>query len=207
MSAVGFLAAPLAFDFVRSLPGGLDTLDWEAVQAAVAAMEAEGRAILGRSVPQEAIAFRRYADMRYRKQGDVIRVPIPAGPLDATRRAEIRASFEATYRGLYGHTVAGTPIDVVSWRVVASGPRPRLELARLTAAGRPEAARKGTRRAFVAERRDYAEVPVYDRYALAPGSTLAGPAIVEERESTVVIGEGAGLRVDPIGTLVVDLPR
>ena len=207
MSAVGFLAAPLAFDFVRSLPGGLDALDWDAVGAAVAAMEAEGRAILGRSVPEEAIVLRRYADMRYRKQGYEIRVPMPAGPLDPTRRTEIQAAFEAIYRGLYGHAVAGTPIDVVSWRVVASGPRPRLELARLAGGGRAEAARKGTRRAFVPERRAYAEVPVYDRYAVAAGSTLTGPAIVEERESTVVIGEGAGLRVDAIGTLAVDLPR
>ncbi len=207
MSAVGFLAAPLAFDFVRSLPGGLEALDWDAVRAAVEAMEAEGRAILGRSVPEEAITFRRYADMRYRKQGYEIRVPIPTGPLDATRHAEIQASFEATYRCLYGHTVAGTPIDVVSWRVVASGPRPRLELARLTGGGQAEAARKGTRRAFLAERQAYADVPVYNRYAMAPGSALAGPAIIEERESTVLIGEGAGLRVDPIGTLVVDLPR
>ncbi len=145
--------------------------------------------------------------MRYRKQGYEIRVPIPTGPLDATRHAEIQASFEATYRCLYGHTVAGTPIDVVSWRVVASGPRPRLELARLTGGGQAEAARKGTRRAFLAERQAYADVPVYNRYAMAPGSALAGPAIIEERESTVLIGEGAGLRVDPIGTLVVDLPR
>jgi N-methylhydantoinase A len=59
----------------------------------------------------------------------------------------------------------------------------------------------------VAESRAYADVPVYDRYTLAAGSTLTGPAIIEERESTVVIGTGAGLRVDPIGTLVVDLPR
>lgn len=207
MSAVGFLAAPLAFDFVRSLPGGLDTLDWDAVRAAVDAMEAEGCAILGRTMPEEAIAFRRYADMRYRKQGYEIRVPIPSGPLDATRRAEVQASFEATYGGLYGHIVAGTPIEVVSWRLVASGPRPRLTLAGPAGTGRPEAARKGTRRAFVAERRAYADVPVYDRYALSAGSALSGPAIIEERESTVVIGEGASLRVDPIGTLIVDLPR
>ena len=69
----------------------------------------------------------------------------------------------------------------------------------------PESARKGARRAFVPEGMGYAEVPVYDRYALGAGATLAGPAIVEERESTVVLGARARARVDEWGTLIVDL--
>ena len=128
MSAVGFLAAPLSFDFVRTLPGALDALDWTAVARAVAEMEAEGRAVLGQAIPADQVRFRRFADMRYRKQGYEIRVPLPDGPLDAARRDEIRRSFEAAYRAIYGHTVRDAPIEAVSWRVVAQGPRPALRL-------------------------------------------------------------------------------
>jgi N-methylhydantoinase A len=209
MSTVGFLVAPMSFDFVRTLPGGLDDLDWAAVEHVVDEMEAEGRAILGRTVPADGIELRRYADMRYRKQGYEIRVPLPAGRLDDTRREEIRASFEHAYRTLYGHTVRATPIDVVSWRVVAMGPRPRLPLPRAQGeAGSPvTAALKGHRSAYMPEAKGYADVAVFDRYRLAAGGAFQGPAIVEERESTVVIGAGASARVDEHGNLVAELPQ
>jgi N-methylhydantoinase A len=206
-STVGFLVAPLTFDFVRTLPGGLDDVDWTAVTAAVDEMESEGRAILGRTVPPAQVTFRRYADMRYRKQGYEIRVPIPAGPLDAARRDDVCRAFEDAYRSVYGHTVRATPIDVVSWRVVAMGPRPELALPRAggTAGTSAENARKGRRRAWVPEGKGFADVAVYDRYALATGVAFEGPAIVEERESTAVIGAGARARVDEWGNLIVEL--
>ena len=49
-------------------------------------------------------------------------------------------------------------------------------------------------------------VPVHDRYALAEGTVLHGPVIVEERESTVVIGEGAVVGVDGACNLIVEMP-
>ncbi|HVQ76617.1 MAG TPA: hydantoinase/oxoprolinase family protein [Candidatus Binatia bacterium] len=207
MSTVGFLVAPMAFDFVRTLPGELDDLDWPAVARALEEMEDEGRAILGRAVPGHEVTFRRSADMRYRKQGYEIRVPLPAGRLDASRRDEVRRSFEDAYRALYGHTVAAAPIDAVSWRVVATGPRPQLTLPRAVSApdASAAAARKGARLAWAPERRRLEPVPVYNRYALAAGTAIEGPAIVEERESTVVLGAGARTHSDEWGTLIVDL--
>ena len=68
-------------------------------------------------------------------------------------------------------------------------------------------ARKGARRAWVPEARGFADVPVFDRYRLAAGVTLSGPAIVEERESTVVLGAGTWARVDEWGNLVADVGR
>jgi N-methylhydantoinase A len=206
MSAVGFLVAPLSFDFVRTLPGGLDTLDWTAVARAVAEMESEGRAVLGRTIPADQVRFRRFADMRYRKQGYEIRVPLPDGPLDASRTDEVRRSFETAYRAIYGHTVRDAPIEAVSWRVVAQGPPPSLRLPASPGAGRdPRAARKGLRRVYLPDARGYEEVPVYDRYALGAGTTLDGPAIIEERESTVVVNAAARIRVDDHSNVVAEV--
>ena len=207
MSAVGFLVAPLSFDFVRTLPGVLDALDWGAIAGTVAEMEAEGRAILGRTIAADRIRFRRFADMRYRKQGYEIRVPIPDGLLDASRRDEIRRNFESAYRAIYGHTVRDAPVEAVSWRVVTQGPRPSLRLPTSARGGRDaRAARKGVRRVYVSDARGYAEVPVYDRYALGAGATLEGPAVIEERESTVVVGAVARIRVDDAANVIVEVP-
>jgi N-methylhydantoinase A len=208
MSAVGFLVAPLSFDFVRTLPGALDALDWGAVARVVGEMEAEGRAVLGRTIPADHIRFRRFADMRYRKQGYEIRVPVPGGTLDASRRDEIRRNFEAAYRAIYGHTVRDASIEAVSWRVIAQGPRPPLHLPTSPGAGRdPRGALKGARRAYLPDARGYVEVSVYDRYALGAGVRLEGPAIIEERESTVVVGAATPIRVDDASNVIVEVPR
>jgi N-methylhydantoinase A len=206
MSAVGFLVAPLTFDFVRTVPGALDALDWAAAARAVGEMETEGRAILGRTIRAEQVRFRRYADMCYRKQGYEIRVAIPDGSLDAGRRDEILARFEAAYRAVYGHTVPDAPVDVVSWRVVAEGPRPALALPASAAAGAdPRRALKGRRPVYLPDARRHVDVAVYDRYALGAGAVLEGPAVIEERESTVIVPGPARIRVDEASNLVVDL--
>jgi N-methylhydantoinase A len=66
-------------------------------------------------------------------------------------------------------------------------------------------AHKGSRRAYFPERYGYVETPVYDRYALKPGAEFAGPAIVEERESTLIVGVGGRARVDDRLNVIVEL--
>jgi N-methylhydantoinase A len=206
MSAIGFLCAPLAFDFVRSLPGRLEAMDWGAVNAALADMERQGREVLRRTLPKDRISFRRYGDLCYRRQGYEIRVPVPAGELGAQSQAAIRDAFEQAYGAIYGHVLPDLAIDVVSWRVVAQGPRPMLHSPTTLAAGAGgESALKGRRPAYMPELEGFAEVPVYDRYRLPSGAAFDGPAIVEERESTVVLGAGARARIDDALDLIADL--
>jgi N-methylhydantoinase A len=205
MSAIGFLCAPLAFDFVRSLPGRLETMDWGAVNGVLADMERQGVEVLRRTIPKDRIAFRRYGDICYRRQGYEIRVPVPAGALGPHSQAAIRDAFEQAYGAIYGHVLPDLEIDVVSWRVVAMGPRPVLRSPSVLAAGAGESAQKGRRRAYLPELEGFADVPVYDRYRLRPGAAFDGPAIVEERESTVVLGPDARARIDDSMNLIADL--
>jgi N-methylhydantoinase A len=205
MSALGFLCAPLAFDFVRTLPGRLEAMEWDAVNAALAAMEREGARVLGRTVAQDRITFRRFGDLCYRRQGHELRVPVPTGALAAPSQSAIRQAFEQAYGAIYGHVLPELEIDVVSWRVVAEGPRPVLRSPAAAASSAGGAALKGRRPAYMPEFDGFAEVPVYDRYRLGPGDAFEGPAIVEERESTVVLGPDACARVDDALNLVADL--
>lgn len=205
-SALGFLVAPFAFDYVRSLYAPLDALDWEAANGLLAAMEAEGAATLaGAGVPPHDMTFRRTVEMRYRGQGHEVPVPLPDGPLSDASRPALAAAFEDVYTRLYGRTAPGVALETLTWRVVASGPRPEISLAASDAGnGDAAAALKGERPIYRPEAGGFVSVPVYDRYRLGPGAAFAGPAVVEERESTVIIGGGA-TRVDEYRNLVVSL--
>jgi N-methylhydantoinase A len=91
----------------------------------------------------------------------------------------------------------------VSWRLLASGPRPGVNLR--SAPGSAGDARKGERPVYFPEWEEHRPVPVYDRYRLAAGASFEGPAIVEERESTTVIGPRARVEVDASRNLSVVL--
>ncbi|HEX5500423.1 MAG TPA: hydantoinase/oxoprolinase family protein, partial [Thermomicrobiales bacterium] len=204
MSAIGFLNAPLAFDFVRSAPGRLDDLDWARVSELLAAMEAEGAALLTEAgLKPDDIAHQRSADMRYVGQGHEVRVALPPGPLAAADVSALREAFEAEYRRLYGRKGPPVAVEAITWRVVSSGPIPHLRLHPAESAVATGDARKGTRRAWMPEAGGLSDVPVYDRYRLRPDDAIAGPAIVEERESTVIIPPLARCVVDRQWNLVV----
>src|SRR5262249_6521616 len=141
-------------------------------------------------------------DMRLAGQAHHIAVPVPAGPLDAGSAAAIAQAFQQTYAGLFKRAAPEVGIEALNWRLSVSGPRPALRLAPPRATpgnGR----RQGPRPAYLPEAQAFVEVPVYYRPALVPGDAFAGPAIVEERESTAVIGPGRQVTVDPSLNLII----
>lgn len=207
MSAIGFLTAPLSMSFARSLPGKIDTLDWTGAAQAIAEMEDQGRTILGRTIDAGTVSFRRFADMRYVKQGFEVRVPLANDPVSEGYGRVLQDAFEEAYRAIYGHTLPDVPIEVVSWRIVAEGPKPKLKLPKAAGSDGSDVsnALKGHRAIYIPARKALAEAPVYDRYRLSSGSNLSGPAIVEERESTVVVNGAGQIRVDENCNLIIDL--
>jgi N-methylhydantoinase A len=126
-------------------------------------------------------------------------------------------NFETAYRALYGRTAQGVAIEALNWRLVVSGPPREVRMdsardrgdegSRRKLAAPDDKALKGRRPAYFAEAAGFVETPVYDRYRLAPGATVEGPAIVEERESTAVIGPRGHVRVHESLMLHVELPR
>ncbi len=209
MSSIGFLTAPLTLDFARSYPGTLDGLDWAAVAGILREMQEQGREILHRTIEEDQIRYEHFADMRYVKQGHEVRVPIPPGDFGADHLEQIRRSFEDAYSAIYGHTMQGAEIEVVSWRVLASGPRPDLILPQADPqeSSDPATALKGHRAMFLPDEKSVADVPVYDRYKLSSGASFDGPAVIEERESTVVVNGPATIHVDQHANLVIDLSK
>jgi N-methylhydantoinase A len=109
---------------------------------------------------------------------------------------QITAEFEETYRGLYGRKGPDVALEIINWRLVASGPRPEMNLHLPRDTSDNGHARKGSRRAYFPESGGFFETAVYDRYAFKPGVEFTGPAIVEERESTLIVGQRGRGRVD-----------
>jgi N-methylhydantoinase A len=112
-------------------------------------------------------------------------------------------SFEAEYNELYGKVDDENPIELASIRVYVSQPVPHLDIAKPTAT--MDAEPKSLREVYVSSKTGTAIVPVYERTDLCIGQLIMGPAIVEERESTTVIGDGDKLTVNNRGCLEVDL--
>jgi 5-oxoprolinase (ATP-hydrolysing)/N-methylhydantoinase A len=202
-SAFGFLAAPLSFEQVRSrVVGWRQGFDAVAVEALLAELEAEGRRLLSEAgVAARDVSVERSADMRLVGQMHDIRVPLPASPITDASLGELRRAFEAVYAARYTKVPEGAPFEAINFRVQCRGPAPALSLAGAAGGGATGEKRKGVRRALFEGRA--AETPVYDRYALVPGDRFAGPAIIEEREATTIIGPADSVRVDEHLNLVI----
>ena len=206
-SAFGMLTAPLAFDFVQSYVTSLSDVNFEVLDHLYADMEQRGRTLLTAAGVTGDMTLTRSADMRYLHQGFEIRVPLPAGRLTMDDLSALRSAFADEYERLYKRLNPGVEIEVVNWRLVASGPPPHIVLPAAAPTGRSlSAARKGERPVYMPEHNGYVPCRVYDRYGLPVGESFQGPAVVEERECTVVIGPGATASVDAEQNLVITLP-
>jgi N-methylhydantoinase A/oxoprolinase/acetone carboxylase beta subunit/N-methylhydantoinase B/oxoprolinase/acetone carboxylase alpha subunit len=207
-AALGFLVAPISFEFVTSLPGVLGELDLREVNRLLGDLESQGRALLTEAgVPASDVTVTRRAEMRLLGQVHDIAVSLPASPLRAEDLPAIEAAFTAEYARLYTHVYTGTVIQAINWRVLTAGPAPTIDVEGQEGVTASQTTRKGERPAYFPEAGGFVPTPVYDRYALARGEVLVGPAIVEERESTTIVPPGDRLEVDPRGNLRIRVVR
>jgi N-methylhydantoinase A len=208
LSALGILVAPPALDFTHAYVSRLDEIDWKKLNTIYRDMERRGSEVLnGAGVKPDEMHFERTADMRYVGQGYEISVPIPGGTLSGQDTEGIEDAFWREYNRLYGRYVKNVAVEGVTWRLWAHGPIPRIGLKgiRNTERGSRKGSLKGTRKAYFPERKNFIETSVYDRYGLRPGEKLKGPAIIEERESTVVVSSDSSCSVDRFGNLIIEL--
>ena len=205
-SALGFLVAPVATEISRPYVARLDRIDWDHLGKMLKDMEQAGRQFLVEAGLGDAeVTVKRTADMQYIGQMHDVSVQIPNGTLGERDEARLREAFFARYRDLF-QRAAVLPVEALTWRVTVSAPshspfdlKPQRSPATTS--------KKGVRQAWFPEFGDYVATAVYDRYSLNPGDELMGPAIVEERESTLVVGPGAKVTVDAHGMLIVKLPE
>jgi len=205
-SALGFFTAPRAFDLVRSHKVPFASADFGKLEALFRELEAEGERTLRKAGAEDPVSFSRCVEARFIGQGSETSLPVPERDFASLDAESLRRRFDQIYERLYGRTYPDAPVEFVNFCVRASLPVKLLALPKLTGKGRAADAVKGERKAYSGSARAFVAHTVYDRYKLAPGAEIAGPAIFEERESTVIVGESARVRVDEFGFLWITLP-
>ena len=205
-SALGFFTAPVAFDLTRSHRVALDVADLKEVEKLFQELEKEGAAILQQSGQEASIIFERTLMMRFVGQGAETDLAIENKPFDQWQKSEIREFFDDAYKKLYGRTYPETPVEFVTFKVRASLPSREFRIPPIRQSeGNLADCIKGERSAFSLVRKEYIPFTVYDRFKLFPGAGLPGPAIIEERESTIIVGEDADASVDDFGFIWINL--
>ena len=205
-SALGFLVSPIASEQLTSYVRRLGQIDWAEANALLKRMEATGFAFLDRAGVDRAVAtVERTVEMRYHGQGHEISVRIPNGRLGPESVAEIAGRFRAEYERVYNRSLEGVEPEAVTWRTVVSGPSPRLAPRQETTADGGAALAASRDVYFADSGAEPVSCPVYRRHRLAPGQTFAGPAIIEETESTTVVGPRSRIRIDEHRNIIITL--
>ena len=204
-SAFGFLTAPIAFDFTRSYVSRLDELDLDDLNAALRQLEGHGREIVAAAgVPHEQIRVSLSIDMRYVGQGYEVRAPFPMTTLVSSHIAEMRSAFEAEYKRFYGKLADGVPIEAVNWRVLISGPTPKIESLALESAASASDAPIAKRDARFGSGDSMSDAPVFRRHQLPEGFCAEGPLIIEAAASTTIVLPGWSAQTTGNGCLLLE---
>ncbi len=205
-SALGCVIADMRHDRVHTLNRLLDSIDPAALRAEMDAAAADLAALLDRA----GVAFtgRRVEhalDMSYVGQTHTVAVPLAlardgAGPLD---HAALMAAFRGAYRAAYGRLLEGVPMRVLNLRSAVIGERPKIDLLSLAPAADASlaAAHLGERQVWFG---DWRATPVFDRLALPVGAVIAGPAVLEQPDATILLDPGHHGRVDRFGNLIIE---
>jgi N-methylhydantoinase A len=205
-SALGLLIAPARVDRVATIAREMDQIVWSDLEANFARLETEAAAVLAATLPGRSdAAVQRLADIRYVGQASELVVPLPSGPYTAASRGALLQAFEASYVAAFTRTPPTTQLEIINVRVSVSVEVDGGALSTQVAVPRAKTPVKGRRPVYFPELRDYSPTTVYDRYALLPGQAFDGPAIVEERESTLVVGPGGRFEVLDSGNIIVSV--
>lgn len=202
-SAVGFLAAPVAFELVRSRYMRLDAFDAEGANTLLDEMSREATALVAPGARGAPTFERRVAFMRYVGQGHEITVPLPNRELTATDAATMRETYEKEYAALFERHIPGSAIEILSWSVQVST-ETRLPDAQGAAPKSATPQPVGRRAVFDGRSGRSLDVPVYRREKLAAGSAFPGPAVVAEDETSTFISASFTAHVDASGCIVMD---
>jgi N-methylhydantoinase A len=200
LSALGLLVANVEHDSVETVALLAADATPEALEASFGRLERHVATLMAADrVPAGAATTTRFADMRYVGQGYTLDVEVPLA-LDAAAIAGVEDAFHATHARIYGHSHPGAATEFVNVRVVQEWGLARPEL---TVAPSADPAPPRTRQAYFDELGGYVDTPIHQRDAIRVGDEIAGPAIVEQADTTLVVYPGQKAVLDAAHNLIV----
>ncbi|PZC47854.1 MAG: N-methylhydantoinase A [Chloroflexi bacterium] len=207
-SALGLLLADLRRDYVRSRmrlltemdPAELNSIFDELREQAMKDLVADG-------FHENQIRLEFSLDLRYLSQG--YEVSIPAGIQGSATKDDLlrlRNEFDETHDRSFGHSNSSEPVEAVHYRARAYVVVPKANLSQEATSGSSAAPTPSSHReVFLSEDGGAKQWPIYDRDSLAPGNQIAGPAIVDQFDSTTVVYPGQSLEVDSFNNLIITI--
>ena len=207
-SAMGCVIADMRQDFVQTINATTAALEPEALRGVMQSHVDAGMALLDAARSRfEAREVVVELDMAYVGQTHTVPVPLPVeiaeGRVGAPTVAAVEAAFDTAYHAAYGRTLPGAARRVLNLRTAVIGRRPKFDLATLAPEGGSlEAARTGTRAVHFGDA--WHDTAIYDRLALPVGAEVAGPAILVQPDTTVLIEPGLRGRVDAYGNTIIE---
>ena len=204
LCAIGSLVADVRRDFVRTVhePLRRDTasLLMERIRADFRALDAEGRGWLAaQGLDFEATHSLWSVDLRYLGQSFELMIPLTDDVVADASSEALRTAFHASYGQVYGYADEQADLEILNLRMTAIGVTRKPDIAVL-AGDRSTATPARERRVFLDGTSRTARV--LDRGSLTPGVRIAGPVIVEQYDTTVLVPPGYTVTLDHSGNLI-----
>jgi N-methylhydantoinase A len=208
-SALGLLVAPGRVDRVATVGAVLDKCDLSGLEVAFVKLEDEAKSVIAETgLNSEDAVYQRLADGRFTGQGFDLVVELPPGPYRGEPdRQALKEAFKAGYRQKFGRTPPVVPVEFLNIRVAGRASIPGGEVKLFGLSGIQESAVKGTRPTYFPDVQDYIDTKVYNRTLLSIGQTLDGPVVIEDADSTLVVGPGSLVEIAATGNIVVTMPK
>ena len=202
-SAIGFLLAPIAYEVVRSRYMRLSKFNASLVNAVMEEMRAEAYTVVRQGAPTAEVVETGQAFMRYIGQGHEIAVNVPLQQVTTGDADSFEDAFDSAYALLYGRTIPGLDVEVLSWTLVVTtvpktpepiGPPPN---------ALPAPPPTDVRPLIDSARGDLVDAALHTRESLEPGMTIDGPALIMEDQTTTVVPSRFSATINERGYIVM----
>ncbi len=205
-SAIGFLRAPVAYEITRSAVISLESFNSARVNKLLEQMTSDTRAVVEPALGGAKATLQVIADCRYVGQGHEIRVAVPVRTLTGKDGAKLKAEFERIYEQVYGLRIPNQEAEAITWSVtVSSKPVKAKRAAKASSKAAPPA--RGRRAIYDPALGKQVTAPVYWRFDMKPGSSIKGPAIIAEDETSTIVGAKFKASINSLGYIVMERAR
>ncbi|HZP42138.1 MAG TPA: hydantoinase/oxoprolinase family protein [Candidatus Binatia bacterium] len=201
-SAMGCLLVDIRHDLSLMYLASCRTVDLPSLEASFRELEREAEHRLrDENVAPEAMRFSRHLEMRYVGQWRALSVGLETGTIESLDA--ILTRFHREHQRAYAFSDPAREVEIYSLRLVATGAVPKPDPKPSAARGDAAAALVGRRPVYFEEAGGFVDTPVYRRDRLPPGARLAGPAVAEQLDSTILLPPGTAGEVDPYLNIVM----
>jgi N-methylhydantoinase A len=198
MSAFGMFAMGLGLEYARSCARRQNQLDFAEINRLYADMHRRAKEDFARiGIPDSQLSYQPTVEMRYVGQFHEVEIELPAGDLNEENLQLLLRSFHSKYEKMYTYSMTWRAAEFLTFRLkVTAPPRPVAMAAGAKAAGSVECARRGSRHCLFDGHAKRVETPAYDWDRMQPGHSVLGPALIDDKTTTVLVLPGFCCDVD-----------